>query len=207
MRRRLAAMLALASVAVPLAVYVAWSTAETAVWREWRTRQRMTALLAEEAPRMAPGERTKLAAALARAERRHHVDPLLLVALIERESHFRTRARGPRGGLGLMQVRMPTARHVADRIDAEITSERDLFDPQLNVALGAAYLEEMKERFGSWEVALVAYNAGPTRVARVLRQGRRPKSMYSRAIIERWKSLTAEQREDGRGPREPESAA
>jgi soluble lytic murein transglycosylase-like protein len=50
----------------------------------------------------------------------------------------------------------------------------------------------MKERFESWEVALVAYNVGPTRVGRAIRAGKRPRSIYSRSILERWKSLSRE---------------
>ena len=39
-------------------------------------------------------------------------------------------------------------------------------DPKQNVNGGARYLAEQYRRFGSWELALAAYNAGPEAVAR-----------------------------------------
>jgi len=40
-------------------------------------------------------------------------------------------------------------------------------DPVQNLVGGARYLRSQFERFGSWQLALAAYNAGPTRVARL----------------------------------------
>jgi soluble lytic murein transglycosylase-like protein len=39
-------------------------------------------------------------------------------------------------------------------------------DPRANVAAGARYLRALRDRFGSVELALAAYNAGPTAVER-----------------------------------------
>lgn len=43
-----------------------------------------------------------------------------------------------------------------------------------NIRIGFAYLSYLKNRFGSWKLALLAYNAGPTRVV----EKRVPKSSY-----------------------------
>jgi soluble lytic murein transglycosylase-like protein len=39
-------------------------------------------------------------------------------------------------------------------------------NPEANVLAGARYLRQMLDRFGSVDLALAAYNAGPTAVAR-----------------------------------------
>ena len=44
----------------------------------------------------------------------------------------------------------------------------DRFDPQTNVEAGSRYLKQMLDRFGSYELALAAYNFGPTAVAKRL---------------------------------------
>ena len=65
-------------------------------------------------------------------------------------------ARSAAGARGLLQVMPMTAR--ALRLDGD--------DPVANVLAGARYLRQMLDRFGSVELALSAYNAGPTAVAR-----------------------------------------
>jgi soluble lytic murein transglycosylase len=45
----------------------------------------------------------------------------------------------------------------------------DLFNPIVNIQLGAAYLADLAEQFGRFEYVAAAYNGGPTRVARWVR--------------------------------------
>jgi hypothetical protein len=92
-----------------------------------------------------------------RAALEHDVDPLLVASVVEVESHFRPRAGSHKGAVGLMQLLPSTAGMPAVM----------LFDPGTNLAAGSAYLREMLDRFdGDLELALAAYNAGPTNVRR-----------------------------------------
>ncbi|MEM9554950.1 MAG: lytic transglycosylase domain-containing protein [Acidobacteriota bacterium] len=96
-------------------------------------------------------------AAIGRAATRHGVDPLLLASIAEVESRFNPRAVSHRGAVGLVQVLPSTARLAADR----------LFDPEVNLDRGGAYLRYLLERFGGdLELALAGYNAGPNAVRR-----------------------------------------
>jgi soluble lytic murein transglycosylase-like protein len=65
-------------------------------------------------------------------------------------------ARSPAGARGLLQVMPPTA--------AELRLDPDR--PASNVLAGARYLKQMLGRFGSGNLALAAYNAGPGAVER-----------------------------------------
>lgn len=92
--------------------------------------------------------------------RKHSVDGLLLAALVEAESSFLPNAVSPVGAVGLTQVMPATAQWLG-------TPRGQLKDPGANLDVGARYLSRLLERFdGDLELALAAYNAGPTNVAR-----------------------------------------
>lgn len=92
------------------------------------------------------------------AAARNQVDALLIAAMIEAESQFDPLAVSPLGATGLMQL-MPETGLELGLID--------LTDPVGNVEAGSLYLRRLLEQFdGDLPLALAAYNAGPTRVAR-----------------------------------------
>lgn len=78
----------------------------------------------------------------------------LLVSVAEQESSFEPGARSSAGAEGLLQLMPGTARELD--LDSSV--------PRHNVLAGARYLDRMIDRFGSEELALAAYNAGPAAV-------------------------------------------
>ncbi|MEM8959890.1 MAG: lytic transglycosylase domain-containing protein [Acidobacteriota bacterium] len=103
-------------------------------------------------------ERLPHGAVIGRVADEHGIDPFLVAAVIEVESNFRTAAISPKGAVGLMQVMPATA--------PEALRER-LCEPEVNLAIGVAYLAKMFERHDyDLDLALAAYNAGPTAVRR-----------------------------------------
>ena len=95
------------------------------------------------------------------------VDPNLLAAILYTESSGRVGVRSHVDALGLFQLRLPTARERAVVLGLpEPTEEALLTDPLLNARLGADYFSFLLDRQGgNVERALIAYNAGPTRLA------------------------------------------
>lgn len=83
--------------------------------------------------------------------------------LIQRESGFNPDAVGGVGEVGLGQVRPTTAESPGFGV-APIDPER-LTDPEENVRFALEYLDALRDEFGSLELGLAAYNAGPQRVA------------------------------------------
>jgi hypothetical protein len=94
-------------------------------------------------------------------------DPLLLLAVIQVESVFKPDARGKfrsgdhSGALGLMQLKLATAQEVASQLQMDSLTREDLFKPEINIVVGAAYLTTMISRFRSFKLGLLAYNQGP----------------------------------------------
>lgn len=93
----------------------------------------------------------------------------LVLALIRQESGFMQDAQSSVGARGLMQLMPATAKQVAHNIKVKYTPAK-LDEPDYNVRLGSAYLGELLQTFeGSYILALAAYNAGPSRSRRWIR--------------------------------------
>jgi soluble lytic murein transglycosylase len=106
-------------------------------------------------------------APIAQASALTHLPADWILAVMRQESLFRSDAVSRAGARGLMQLRPATAAAVARRWQLTSPSPDSLFDPSSAVALGAAYLREMLDRYGGQlGPALAAYNAGTAPVAR-----------------------------------------
>ena len=95
---------------------------------------------------------------ISEASKRYGIDFSLIKALIKVESDFNPKAVSRKGARGLMQLMPKTAQDLG---------VRDVFDPTQNVEGGARYLRDLLDLHGQdLSLALAAYNAGPTAVAR-----------------------------------------
>ncbi len=98
------------------------------------------------------------------------VDPMLIKAIVWRESAFHSEKVGTSGERGLMQVGEAAARDWAKVAKSETFMPSDLFDPKTNLEVGAWYFSRALERWKGKEsplpFALAEYNAGKSRVDR-----------------------------------------
>jgi soluble lytic murein transglycosylase len=91
-------------------------------------------------------------------------EPAFIHAVIRQESMFNPEAASPAGAHGLMQLMPPTAKAMAQKIGVKF-KPRSLVDPDYNLRLGSAFVQNQIDSFGgSYVLALAGYNAGPTRV-------------------------------------------
>ncbi len=115
--------------------------------------------------------------AIHRTALRYRLDSILLAAIVEAESGFDARSVSPAGALGLMQI-MP---------DLATQHGGDPFDPAVNLEAGARYFSALLQRFnGDIELALAAYNAGPSTVHRY---GKIPPYRETQAFVRRVLSI------------------
>ena len=91
------------------------------------------------------------------ASAKYGVPSDILTRMVQAESSGNPRAVSNKGAQGLMQLMPGTAKELG------VT---DPFDPEQSIYGGAAYLAQQYKRFGDWQKALVAYNAGPGNVGK-----------------------------------------
>jgi soluble lytic murein transglycosylase-like protein len=121
------------------------------------------------------------------------VDPLMVAAIVAKESSFCATVVSRSGAVGLMQLRPFVARDIAERIELEWSGTPMLHQPESNLRLGIRYYAELVERFdGDVHLALAAYNRGPTRLSRQLRSGMTITSRYADRILGLYMDLDAQ---------------
>jgi soluble lytic murein transglycosylase-like protein len=91
-----------------------------------------------------------------------YIDQEISLAISRQESSFEADAMSPAEAIGLMQLMANTAQRQASRLGLRLNEPQvDLKRPELNIALGTAYLAELGRRYrGHWHQAFAAYNAG-----------------------------------------------
>lgn len=113
----------------------------------------------------------------------HGVSSDLVRAVIQAESAFNPRAVSVKGAMGLMQLMPATASEYG---------VQNAFDPAENIRAGVAYLKSLLIRYSNKvELALAAYNAGPTAVQKY---GAVPPYRETRDYVEKIKKSTTDAR-------------
>lgn len=104
------------------------------------------------------------------------LDPTYVAGVIYTESKFRERAVSRVGARGLMQIMPKTGAEIAqalgERLDPENSDDLErLFDPETSIRYGCYYLRQQLDRFDqNAAVTLAAYNAGPEKAAKWLKE-------------------------------------
>ena len=152
------------------------STADPILGSPWASTPEMEARVQEWVESFQTREDSLYRASLARMGRYHEMVrrelhaaglPQSLAYLPIVESWYNPRAVSWVGAAGLWQFMPTTGRGMGLKVDRLVDERRD---PFLSTPLALAYLSELYERFDSWFLALAAYNGGPGRMDRILRQ-------------------------------------
>lgn len=100
------------------------------------------------------------------------IPPEKMHAVVKTESDYDAEAVSRVGARGLMQLMGETASDTAKLLGEAYDEEKDadrLFEVELNLRYGGAYLKRLYELYGDWTVAHAAYNAGPGNVNKWLK--------------------------------------
>lgn len=126
---------------------------------------RLAGELARRMPRLDAEEAEQISSTILHESEQARLDPVLVFAMIEVESRWDPDAVSERGARGLMQLRRLALESEAQ---AAGFSADDPHDPVVNVRAGIRYYRRMVRAFRDADLALVAYNVGPTRLSSYL---------------------------------------
>ncbi|WP_443018941.1 lytic transglycosylase domain-containing protein [Sphingomonas sp.] len=101
----------------------------------------------------------------------------MIHAITRQESQFDRTAVSHAGARGLMQLMPGTAREVAGRLGLGYDMSALTVNTDYNIQLGSHYFERMLAQYGSYPLALAAYNAGPGNVNKWLRANGDPRTL------------------------------
>lgn len=147
---------------------------------------------------MADDEQLGLASVIYDESRRFGYDPLMILAIIVTESHFRPDARSKVGATGLMQVMPFVGKDLAEQVTTkspdlwaddrpiEWTGRETLLDPVQNVRLGMLHLCQLIIKFRSVRDGIRAYNFGPTSLKDRISKGRLLPKRYMQRVLGRY---------------------
>lgn len=163
------------------------------------------AVLNHRASDLDPAVRRAVAFAIVEECEAVGLDPLLILAVMDVESDFREYVVSPMGAAGLMQIRPATLSYLAGKYQANLPLYHIAHDSTLSTRLGIRYLASLRDRFRTLELALIAYNIGPTALRDKLadKEGVLDRS-YAHAVMRDYRGfvrLASGRRRDAEGTR------
>ncbi len=175
-----------APVATPVVAVAAPEPTPSVDHREDALEARVAAELAGRRMGLSRDAIQRLAHTLVTESRARGMDAELVLAVMQVESSFRPGVVSSAGAVGLMQVLPSTGEALAGRLGIVWRGPETLLDPDANVRLGIAYLDQLRARYGRLSPALAAYNWGPTRIDRRLGSGASLPQRYVHKVLGAW---------------------
>lgn len=116
--------------------------------------------------------------AWAEAEKRNGIEPELLIAIMQKESAFRAKVQNRYGAQGLMQVVRRWHRE-------KLSPSESLFDPEVNIRVGADILEEYLELAGGSLTKALGKYSGNARSypSKILQESRKLAELADQAVV------------------------
>lgn len=147
-------------------------------------RHKVSAILEQEADQLTPVAREEISITVSEVADFYQIDPLLILAMIKVESDFNPAARSGKDARGLMQIRPIVVREVAGDLGLNARDHKKLFLADFNIRIGVHYLSGLIRDFdGDLTKALMAYNVGPTAIARLYKSRPVPGGGYQGKVL------------------------
>ncbi len=148
------------------------------------------AILEKYETELAAVKKEELAEVIYEEATRHNHDPKFILAFIAIESSFQNWSVSDRGAKGLMQIMPYVAESIAQEMGIEWRGDRTLFNPFLNIKMGIHYLSRLFTDFKDPELAVTAYNYGPTYIKGLIEKKLKVPQDFYEKVSNRYRDLT-----------------
>jgi soluble lytic murein transglycosylase len=129
-----------------------------------RITSQITQHLKNENSTMEDSRAKRIASALYEESNHYGLDYRLVLALMKIESNFQHDAVSSQGARGLLQVKPSLAKFIAKDLGIKWDGHRTLDEPGMNIKIGICFLSQLMGDFQNINLALKAYNMGPSKV-------------------------------------------
>lgn len=162
-----------------------------------RINSKIYAWTKERLPKKYRSQYKKVAQAIIDEAMKREFDPVFLLSVIQNESSFNPSMLGALDEIGLMQLRPGTAEWIAKKFGIKYKGSQQLFDPCMNIKIGAAYMDYLRDQLPHAQLYLSAYNMGKRNVVKNVEEDTWPKQYVGhvmRYYIEFYESIKESQR-------------
>jgi soluble lytic murein transglycosylase len=114
------------------------------------------------------------------------IDYRLVLAIMKIESNFQQDAVSRKGARGLLQIKPSLARYIAQEVGVHWKGDTTLDEPEKNIKIGVHFFSQLIEDFESINMALHAYNIGPTRLREIGADKRKPGKRFTNLVLDEY---------------------
>ncbi len=136
---------------------------KSTVRKEYITKQ-ITRHLQSENMKMEDDAARMISKSVYEESTQHGLDYRLVLALMKIESNFKHNVVSPMGARGLLQIKPSVAKFIARDVGVQWDGHKTLDKPDTNIKIGVFFFSRLLKDFKNTNLALKAYNMGPTRV-------------------------------------------
>jgi len=146
-------------------------------------------------PDISDAEAWRVSEVILEESAKRHLDPMMVLAVIQVESGFQYSTVSPMGARGIMQIMPETGKFLTETLRDEYGLHpasfrpESLDDPLLNIRLGVYYLHDLTKQFRSLNLALLAYNAGPGEIQNRLENNIAFSDAYATLVFDAYHSI------------------
>jgi len=117
----------------------------------------------------------------------NNLDYRLILAIMKIESNFKHKAVSSKGARGLLQVKPSHAKYIAHDMGIIWHGAKSLDEPEKNIKIGIHFFSMLMEDFDNVNMALHAYNMGPTRLKEIMSDRCGQEKGFSKLVLREYR--------------------
>jgi len=185
-------MLSVALIAIMFLFTYGWMNSdakhsEKKTVREEKIIKKIVEFMEKEDATISQDELHDVATMIYKASGQYNLDYRLVLAIMKIESNFKHDAVSSKGARGLLQVKPSHAKYIARDIGILWKGPKTLDEPNKNIKIGVHFFSGLMTDFDNINLALHAYNMGPTRLREIMSERTRQERGFSKLVLREYR--------------------